>query len=88
MTHLKLSDFTTLVKRRVENEMLLNVMLQSPHIDLASLVVLYQIHTLYNEDSSNAANINRIAINLEAIAADILNLSKNVRKLEYVRRVN
>jgi hypothetical protein len=78
---LKLTDFTTLIMRRTENERLLNMMLQSPRIHPASLVALHQIHTLYSEDSSSNANINRITTNLDAVATDILSLSHRINKL-------
>jgi hypothetical protein len=46
-----------------------------------SLHAVYLIQNLFSDESSNQANINRITLNLEAAAADLLSFSRQIRGL-------
>jgi hypothetical protein len=46
-----------------------------------SLHAVYIVQNLFSEQSSNHANINRITLNLEAAAADLISFSKLIRDL-------
>jgi hypothetical protein len=78
---LTLTELIALVRSSDEDRRLVDLMLKSQSTRPAALVALQQIYLLFSEDSSNTANINRITTNLEAIADDILSVSKNIKRL-------
>jgi 2-methylcitrate dehydratase PrpD len=82
---LTLADLVTSIRKSDEDTMLIDLMIKSQSTRPASLVALQQIYRLYSQDSSDNANINRITINLETIAADLISISKSIKKLDRAR---
>jgi len=53
----------------------------SKHVSPAAALALYLIQDLYSHSSSDEANANRITMNLEAAADDLLTMSKIIKGL-------
>lgn len=53
------------------------------HLPATSLLAAYIIHDLYNQVSSDEANINRIVTNLQLAAEDLRMLSERIRNLQH-----
>jgi hypothetical protein len=50
-------------------------------LNYTSLHAVYLVQSLFSEHSSDQSNINRITVNLEAAAADLLALSQSLKQL-------
>lgn len=80
---LTLESYLDIIRHAEESRLALAELTRETRKDLkcTSLHAVYLIQTLFSEQSSDRANVNRIALNLEAAAADLLALSKRVRDL-------
>jgi hypothetical protein len=81
---LSLESYLNVIHYAEESRLILSELGQNNLRDLkcTSLHAVYLVQTLFSETSSDHANINRIALNLEAAAADLLVLGKRIRQLQ------
>lgn len=85
MNKLTLGDIVNAIPKAREVTGLLELLQQTKesqrHLPLPALIALYSVQDLYDQGSSDKANVRRITTNLEAAADELLAMSKLIKGL-------